>query len=541
MNATNAINEILRNANGKRMSGRELLIASKRTILKPEAANVLKNQWQGSGRDNALVVMKLSEQDGSNLHYVTGWDGKDTFVCMTETGLTYIDQRKLEKLIQDDKWNPETRLIEVRAPLLRENMERSDVDMLLDRIKKTLTKSGKARRKGRLRNMDKFFAAAIVDESSTNTDKSANSKSSNETEFVKVSEKDDRIPEAPKAASTSKLPKGRTTESFNWNQVNKNGRPLRRRLAHPWMESNKTEPQIDKRSLVNMDGEGGGSSGSATSGGNKTDLQLSNRELADVRGEDSEIDKRELVDVNGEVGGSCGAATKGGNKTDTQLSNREQVNVRSEDASTDASDVSDDPDYTTYAGDKAKDASKEFSSRPKIAVRHEAVISKKAKKLFGPDSLKKSPEGAKKPLLMLVLMGKGKGKKRNMSEGTTFCPTCGKSHGAAHGPMTGLFGQRPGTPGSTGHDTCPHCKEKRKGGGGSLNMSGHMGVWEKLKKEREAEKRKREEHKNSFESSNNQRGFNLLEGKRKLHPTFLANIEKMKEKARIRKAEMASN
>jgi hypothetical protein len=538
MKNNNAVNEILHNATGKRMSGRDLLIASKRSILDPEAAKVLKTQWQGSGRDNALVVMKLSEQDGSNAHYVTGWNGKDTFVCMTATGLTYVDQRKLEKLIQDDKWNPETRLLEVRNPLLRENMERSDVDMLLDRIKKTLTKSGKARRKGRLRNMGKFFAAAIVDESSTITKKSSDSKSSGGTEFIRVSEKDDRIPEAPKAASTSKLPKGRATESFNWNLVNKKGRPLRRSIAHPWMESNKTEPQVDKRSLVNMGSENGGSCGSSTSRGNKTDPQFDKREFADVRGEDSEIDDRELVDVNGEVGSSCRSATSNTNKANSEFRNREQVNIRSEDASTDSSDISDDPDYTTYAGNKVKDASKEFSSRPKIAVRHEAVGSKKAKKLFGPNSPKKSPEGAKKPLLMLVLMGK----KHNMSEGTTFCPTCGKSHGDAHGPMTGLFGKRPGaTPGSTGHDICPNCRAKRKETGGSLNMSGHMGVWEKLKKEREAAERKRKGNKNNFESSNNQRGFNLLEGKRKLHPTFLANIEKMKEKARIRKAELASN
>lgn len=423
MDAKNAIDKILHDATGKRASGRELLVAPKRSYLDPKAAAVLKEQWTSAGRDNAFVVMMLSEEDGSNPHFVTGWNGKDTFVCLTERGLAYVDHRHLEKLQQHDQWNPKTRLIELRAYQLTEEheMHSTDVDMLLDRIKRTLKKSNKKRRKGRLRNMEKFFNIAVV-ESKTHAEKAATSGPDSETEFEAVDEKDDRIPEAPKEPSTQKLPKDAKAEqthreSFDW----------RKRCApnHPMMQENATDPQLKNREHVRMDSEGKGSSGGATPGGNKCDPQYKLRQLVRMNREskkylenttEPQLDKRELVDVNKEGGGGGAGATPGGNKCDPQDSAREQVDVRHEDkaiGAKDSSDKSDDPDYTTYAGDKAKD--KEFSARPKITVRHEAFGDDKAKKLFGPGAAKKSPEGAKKPLLMLVLMGKKK--TAPMSEG----------------------------------------------------------------------------------------------------------------------------
>lgn len=519
MDAKNAIDEILRDACGNRASGREMLVRPKQAYLTPEAASVLKEQWQSAGRDNANVVMMLSEEDGTNPHFVTGWNGKDTFVCLTDTGLTYVDQRKLEQMKVHEQWNPATRLIELRAHQITEDMERSDVDQLLDRIKRTLTKSGKIRRKGRLRNMEKFFAAAVVESESSSKKKRQSTpfsgplKGSSGTEFETVDEKDDRIPKGLDCG-----------ESTDWDRLDGDGRPVRRGLNHPRMrmEGNTTDPQIEKRELVHQDSEGGGSAGGATPGGNKTDSQLALRRQIDVRSEDhqaAELDKRELVDVDSEVGGGGTGATPGGNKTDVQLRIRQLVRmdresggstVHKEQAQDSSSDAEDD-DYTDYAGQKGK--SKEFGSRPKIAVRHEALSLKKgAKALFGPKADKKSPEGAKKPLLMLVLMGK----KKPMSEDNRnfTCPDCGHTEGPPMGPSGGLIPK----------GNCPSgvCSKKRAGDEKRKRM-------DMLRQKRGA---MQPPSQHSFESRYGRSRLNMAESKkRKLHPSFLANIEKMKAKA----------
>ena len=150
MNPKTAIDQILQDATGRRASGRATLVSPKRSYLDPSVAALLKEQWKGAGRDNAYIAMMLTESDGSNPHFVTGWNGKDTYVCLTEQGLAYVDHRHLEKLQVEARWNPKTRLIQVRAHQLTEeegdHMTSHDVKMLVDRIKKTLTKSGKKRR-----------------------------------------------------------------------------------------------------------------------------------------------------------------------------------------------------------------------------------------------------------------------------------------------------------------------------------------------------------------------------------------------------------
>jgi len=532
MDAKTAIDAILHNAAGNQTSGRETLVQAKSSILDPEVAATLKEQWKSAGRDNALVVMRLSEEDGSNNHFVTGWDGKNTFVCMTESGLTYVDYRKLEQLKTDRDWNPEVRLIEIRSPLLRESMERTDIDMLLDRIKKTLTKSCKSRRKSRIRNMDKFFDLSVV-ESDTNSEKAAKSGPSSETEFVKVDEKDDRTPEAPKKASTSKLPKGKT-ESFNWSRKDRSGRTVRRGINHPMMRmENETDPELDDREQVDLAGEGGSIGiclGSPRS--SKPGVQLGGRTQIDVRHEsnqtNSQLDKRTHVRMAKEGGGGGSSATTGGNKTDPQEKFRELVRmnresggaaVRNESKLTgavDSSDDSDDPDYTTYSGEKAK--VKEFSARPKIAVRHEALkIKKGAKKLFGPDTQKSAPKSNKNLLVMIILGKDKKLPKRPMSEDVHTCTGCGK-------PFTSGDSKpwKVATATHYGSSTCPSCEAERKTKGGGLKLGVEM-------------PKPYSPPKSTFESRYARTQLNLAEGKKRLPPSFLENIKKMKAKAEARR------
>lgn len=518
----NIIDSILHDATGKRASGREYLVSQKKSILDEQTSTLLKSQWNSAGRDNARVAMRLTDIDGNNPVYVTGWDGRDTFVCMTEAGLSYVDYRKIEKLKFDSDWDSNTRLIEVRAPLLRENMERADIENLLKRLGKTLTKSGKARRRGRLRNMEKFFVSEDSEAKKTPGGKSG-------TEFVKITKKDDRAP--------SEDPPGRN-EAICWDVVDAAGHVVRRPLNHPWMESNKTEPQIEKRQQVSVAKEGGKSSAGATPAGNKTDPQLKDREQVTVRSEDAQGGKRTLVNVRGEGKGSSSSATPGGNKTDPQLNKRQHVStarergasrsLRQECAATDSSDKSDKPEPTTYTGEKVKD--KEFSSRPKIAVRHESLsLKKKAQKLFGPGATKKSPEGAKKPLLMLVLMTK----KRPMSEATVRCPNCHKHH--TTNPFGPDLGDLPGaTVSQSGaiHDPCPTCAAMRERTGGGLKLKSAIGPGPMPPSSSSSS---RKPSRSSFESRQGRSSLRLAEAKRPLHPSFLANIQKMKDRAKARR------
>ena len=545
MDAKNAIAGILRDATGKRASGRELLVSEKKSILLPEAAATLKEQWKGAGRDNAHVVMMLSEEDGSNIHLVTGWDGRDTFVCMTEEGLCYVNQRKLEKLKVHESWDPKIRLIDIRAHQLTEaeadGLTHHDVKVLVDRIKKTLTKSSKKRRKSRLRNMEKFFSVLAVED--TNSEKATKSGPDSETEMDKVDEKDDRIPDAPKEPSTTKLPKTAKDdqhhrESVNWDVTDKFGRVRRRGLSHPMMQENSTDPQMDKRELVDMDSEGKGSSPGATPGGNKTDPQQQLRQLVRMNREskkfleglrenhtDPQLDKREHVPIRRE-GGKWNqvSPTPGGNKTDREMNKRERVRmdretsggtVRSEEkaiGAKDSSDKSDEDGHMTYAGEKVKNP--EMSARPKITVRHEALGDDKAKKLFGPGASRKSPEKAKKPLLMLVLMGK----KKPMAEGTEYCPNCRTSYtvkgGSPFGPMRGLRRKAEGRPG----EVCPKCAAKREKTGGGLKMRFQMGG---------------KKPQPSFESRFSRTQLNLVKTEAQT-PSVLANIDRMRAAARKR-------
>lgn len=498
MDIKNTIGQILHDATGKRASGRELLFAEKRSILSPQVATALREQWTSAGRDSALVIMKLTEEGGTNPHYVTGWDGKETFVCMTEHGLDYVSYRKLEKLTCDTEWNAETRLIEVRTPLLRETMERSDVNMLLDRVRKTLVKSGKDRRKSRFRNLSRYFESDCP--------KKAGPPS--ETEMEPLDKKDDRIP--------AKAPEGvKKNESSKWDSVDENGTPRRRILNHPMMKAESDAAELSKRELVDVRGEGG-SGGSRTDGsGNKTEPQL---------------DKRELVDVRSESGGKSSGSDGSDNKTEPQLDKRELVDVRHEACCSGCGHGGE--SFVTYAGEHGK--CPECGARQLVDVRHESAFGKKANKLFGSDSGKKSPEGAKKPLLMFMLLKKGSGPKKSMAEGVSYCPRCGTSHpdsshpAAQFGAMKGLFA-RPSKPGEP--ESCPTCASKRALGGGALNLNVEMGKHKKNK----SESLTRTSLKLVAESAHK-----FFPGRPDLAEKhghkFLANIEKFRARAAARKS-----
>lgn len=155
-NFDKTISGILQDAGGGRAGGRDKLFADKDKFLSAETGQQLRDQWQSAGRDNARVYAKLLDEN-EKPHYLTGWDGRGTYVCYTESGLRYIGHRKIQSFKLDEEWDDNTLLIHVRSPILKEEMERGDVDALLGRIRKNLIKSGKKRRRGRIRSMEKYF------------------------------------------------------------------------------------------------------------------------------------------------------------------------------------------------------------------------------------------------------------------------------------------------------------------------------------------------------------------------------------------------
>lgn len=155
-NFDKTIKGILQDAGSGRAGGRDKLFVDKDQFLDPETCGHLQEQWQSAGRDNARVYAKLLDENDSP-YYLTGWDGHRTYVCYTESGLRYINHRKIQNYKLDEEWDDNTLLIHVRAPILKEEMERGDVDALLSRVRRNLIKSGKKRRRGRLKTMEKYF------------------------------------------------------------------------------------------------------------------------------------------------------------------------------------------------------------------------------------------------------------------------------------------------------------------------------------------------------------------------------------------------
>jgi hypothetical protein len=138
------LGDFIRDANGGRVGGRDTQVfAEKHGLGSKSTMKALREQWKAAGRNNAQVFLRLTEADGSNPHYVTGFDGKGTFVCFTENGLQHVSIGKLQKLKLDENWNAKTLLMHVRAPYHQENVTRDGVDAMLAAARKVVTEDDK--------------------------------------------------------------------------------------------------------------------------------------------------------------------------------------------------------------------------------------------------------------------------------------------------------------------------------------------------------------------------------------------------------------
>lgn len=420
MDAKNAIDSFLQDSTGGKAGGRHQFSLSKKSFIASDTAKALREQWNGAGRDNASILLKLTESDGSNPHYVTGWDGKDTFVCFTETGLSYVPYRKLQGMKLDESWEPKTRLVSLRAPVLQENMERGDVHMLLDRVRKTLMKSGKGRRPTRFKNMAKFFESGDepgeqveVDSEGKSPPKSAKG-STISTEMVPAPKPSQEIPDEPPGRDKflktgKKADKKAESVAHNWRNIDESGKIARRPINHPMMKSK------DRATKIGAHGE--------------TEQSVSTR----VEDTDPQMDKRNQVKLNSEGGKNQGSSGGDGNKTDLQLDKREKVDLRMEDTACGSCDFK--GKMRSYDG--ASVTCPECGARQTVKVRTEEKEADKlkGKNLFGGNKgpgPKPGLFGAKKPLLMIMLMKKVKGApKKPMSE-SIFDGICTISENSGH-------------------------------------------------------------------------------------------------------------
>jgi hypothetical protein len=501
MDPKNAITSFLHDATGGNAGGRHKLSLEKKTFLPGDTAKALRDQWNAAGRDNASVLLRLTEADGSNPHYVTGWDGKDTFVCFTESGLSNVSYRKLQGMKADETWDTKTRLVHVRAPVLRKNMEQTTVDALISKARgntKVESDSG-------LKDKNHAKKAALGPDG-----------------------KMDMVPAPKHSVGAPEDAPGRN--KYEWKNIDESGKVKRRGLKHAMMkghdqatkpgahgETNQnvttraedTDPQIDKRQQIDTRTEGGKNKGNANKNGNTTEPQMDKRQQIDVRNESCtggcgytgpmrsysgdtvkcpECGARQLVDVRTEgkekagkdfehPGAACQTFHPG--KTHkVWLDRRWNLNSR---GSKEETPLGEGAAYehpgadckTFHPGKTHKiwlDRRWNLNSRGSRADTPlgESKIDGKSKQLFG--GKKAAPLGAKKPLLMMMLIKKGKDKggskgKKAISEAIVDprrhnikCLGCGSRHGNALGPMVHV-------------KACPTCEASRRASGGGLQMS----------------------------------------------------------------------
>jgi len=375
------LGDFIRDANGGRVGGRDFQSLSEKHGLASKATmKALREQWRSAGRSNAQVYLKLTEANGSNPHYVTGYDGKETFACFTETGLHYISRLKLQKLKLDETWNPKTLLMHVRHPYQQENITRHGVEAMLQAARKPITEDDK-----------KGAVDTPYEKTPTGPQKAP--------EHWKGAPP--AAPDGPPSAGKAPAPNAKADKSSDnaWDCCEADGSVKRRGLSHPMMKG-KDEPTAkddhgETRQNVTTRHEGFAYL-CAMCGKDRTSIakdedvykdvsacpECGACHVVEIRREDTAQDATQDKDLHGEPrngvatrnegGKNQGKSGGSGNTTDPQLDRRQQIDVRHEDkvASTDTKHKGPQkqPD-STYWRDPVKDPEKK--SRTEVPVRKE--------------------------------------------------------------------------------------------------------------------------------------------------------------------------
>lgn len=162
MTFNDQIKELMKCADGSRLGERDIFPTQKKSFLSEDVKGKLLAQWSAAGRDAATVYAKLDEDSG-NSYYVTGWDGKDSYVGFEAgKGFGYLPATRLESAKLDEAWDASTPLSHVRRDL--SEMEQSEINDLLATLKRCVTKRSKDRRKNEVKNFIKKFEKMMAKE-----------------------------------------------------------------------------------------------------------------------------------------------------------------------------------------------------------------------------------------------------------------------------------------------------------------------------------------------------------------------------------------
>lgn len=154
MTFNDQIKNLMKCADGTRLASHDILPASKKDFLSEEVKGKLLAQWSAAGRDAATVYVKLDEENGASF-YVSGWDGKGTYAGIeTGKGFGYLPTSRLQKAKLDEQWSDKY-LGHVRETLAE--MERSEVEDLVQTLRRCVTKRSKDRRASEVKNFIKKF------------------------------------------------------------------------------------------------------------------------------------------------------------------------------------------------------------------------------------------------------------------------------------------------------------------------------------------------------------------------------------------------
>lgn len=160
MNFSDAIKRMLNDSDGSRVGDHGYLPIRKTLVLSENVRQNLFNQRNFAGRDGAFIYVKLVEEDGTSL-YLTGYDGITQFAGFeSDKGFGDIDLDRIEKAKIDDQWDSNFTLGHVRHTI--SEMEHHQVNDLVSRLKKCLTKRSKSRRQSEVKNFVKRFQAACA-------------------------------------------------------------------------------------------------------------------------------------------------------------------------------------------------------------------------------------------------------------------------------------------------------------------------------------------------------------------------------------------
>jgi ribosomal protein S20 len=177
MDFNKQIKNLMSCADGSRLGEHDILPSQKKDFLSEDVKAKLRAQWSAAGRDAATIYAKLDEENGASF-FITGWDGKGSYAGIESgKGFGYLPVERLQKAKLDESWK-DSYLGHVRQSL--SEMERSEVEDLVQQLHRCVTKRSKDRRKSEVKNFIKKFEKMMAKDAAKEPPKAVSESYKNE-------------------------------------------------------------------------------------------------------------------------------------------------------------------------------------------------------------------------------------------------------------------------------------------------------------------------------------------------------------------------